>query len=72
MNILEAERCKWSRLWKAEAGVAPMSWEHKKVERLPPLVARDLKQAARLFRTGTSNIKGVGPRHIGLPSDDAL
>ncbi len=38
----------------------------------PPLSGKELRDAARKFRVGTSNIEGMGPRHIGLLGDDAL
>ncbi len=41
------------------------------VRMLPPLKGKYLIEAARRFRTGTSNIDGMGPRHIGLLGDDA-
>ncbi len=39
---------------------------------LKPVTAKDIRGAALKLRTGTSDIEGMGPRHIALLSEDAL
>ncbi len=50
---------KWSMLWKVDEATRPTSWESES------LSGKDLEEAARRFRVGTSNIEGIGPGHIG-------
>ena len=72
LNVLEDERKKWSGLWQVDGSIRPRSWKDQGVPVLPALTSNDIRAVARLFRVGTSNIEGMGPRHIGLLSEDAL
>ncbi len=57
---VEAERIKWSSLWKVDEEPRPRSWEGEAIKMLPALSGKDLREAARKFRVGTSNIEGMG------------
>ena len=74
---LDAERIKYSKLWKAENSdgeeFAPAHGSCNSDIALPPLTAAILREAARTFSHGTScSYDGFHPRHWDLVCDEGL
>ncbi len=69
--VLEDQRAKYSRLWKASDDAGGYRWRERTA--MPRLKAEELREASRRFRRRTaSTFDGFHCRHYALLEDDGL